>query len=147
VTRFVLPIRRLLEEPALDPLVALAVGRLMMTDYYTLGRYLRSLDASHLQRLRDLRRGAVMLGQEEELRTYGTLVKVLSLAEGIFVDDEPQLQTLAHRLSEAVTVATLAQLDYATVDWPRLSIDPERPIPWELTESGKRHVNVQSRPR
>ncbi|HYF59768.1 MAG TPA: hypothetical protein VEA81_12510 [Burkholderiaceae bacterium] len=147
MSEFVLPIEKLLATPGLDPLIATAASRLRTTSYATLGRWLSSLEAGQLHELRELRRSAVSLGSASDLKAYGTLVKVLALGEGIFIADETELQSYADRLSEAVTVTTLVRLEFATVDWNGLSIDPERPMPWELTESGRRHVKLQSPPR
>ncbi len=147
MSEFVLPLPRLLETPGLDPLVASAATRLLATPYASLGRWLRALDASGLHRLRELRRGALSSAGPTELKTYATLVRLLALGEGAFVEDEAQLHAFATRLSDAITVTTLAHLGYAAVDWPRLSIDPDHPIPWTLTDSGKRHVRLQHRPR
>jgi hypothetical protein len=147
VSEFVLPLPRLLATPALEPLIESAASLLLHLPYASLGRWLRTLDAAELQRLRDLRRGAITFARPAELKTYATLVKVLALGEGTFVEDEADLHAFAGRLSDAVTVTTLVQLGYAIVDWSGLSIDPAHPIPWALTDAGKRHVRLQQKPR
>ena len=145
MSEFTLPLRRLLAGPHVEPLVEVAARRLIASEYYPLGDFLASLDTVSLQALRDLRSAALEEVRPDALKSYATLVKVLALAEGIFIDDEPELHAYAGRLTEAITVATLAHLGFATVAWRRVSLDPSLTMPWSLTESGQRHVQAQAR--
>ncbi|HMS81829.1 MAG TPA: hypothetical protein PKC20_20380, partial [Burkholderiaceae bacterium] len=123
-----------------------AARRLLSTPYCTLGRWLGALDANALQRLRDLRRAAVTFAQPTDRRTYATLVEVLALGEGLALDGPAELAACTQRLTDAITVATLSRLGYASVVWSGLSIEPGCPIPWTLTEAGRRHVRLHPPP-
>lgn len=141
-----LSLHRLLAEPALEPLLESAARRLLSTPYGTLGRWLGALDANGLQRLRDLRRAAVTFAQPTDRRTYATLVEVLALGEGVVLAEPAELVACTQRLTDAITVATLSRLGYASVVWSGLSIEPGCPIPWTLTEAGRRHVRLHPPP-
>ena len=66
--------------------------------------------------------------------------------KGLALDGPAELAACTQRLTDAVTIATLSRLGYASVAWSRLSIEPGCPIPWSLTEAGRRHVRLHPPP-
>jgi hypothetical protein len=142
VSQFTLPLSRLMALADLDPLVRLAVRRVSASGYETLGHWLAALDVAELHTLRALRAAALEERRAAALDSYLVLTQVIAVGEGVLPEDDAALQAMNARLTSAVTLATLVHLDYATVDWSGVSIDPAAQMPWDLTEAGRRHVQL-----